>query len=194
MLVAALVWFAFDVEIDPSADRIAIRWAVRCDGGRRGPGIGGGEADVGRGLIDADARKPGFAVECSAVGDGEHEVVLGARGGEAEMHAGPIARAGDRFRLHIERHGSHGERGAGGDGRAVEIADGELVGADPAGEFVGLADGEGDGSGLDASVASGVAGFEAHRHLAIAGDGGIGGGDAAQGGPGGAGAVEGGVE
>ena len=161
VLVAAVVGFAFNVEINPSADRIAIGGTVGGDGGGRGPSF----RRIRGHVVQRYSGEPGFAIEGAAVGDGEHQVVLRAGGGEAEMHAGPIARAGDGFRLHIPRHGRHGEGGASGDGRAVEIADGELVGADPAGELVGFADGERNGGGLNASVAVSWAGFEAHGHL-----------------------------
>jgi hypothetical protein len=93
VLVAALVRVPFDVEVDPSADRITIGRAVGCDGGRRGPRViaNAGWAEVRRRFVQRDARKPGFAIECTAVGDGEHDVIPRARGDEAEMQAGPIA-------------------------------------------------------------------------------------------------------
>src|ERR1700722_17174982 len=44
--------------------------------------------------------------------------------------------------MHVERHGRHGERCAGRDGSAIQIADLEIFGAHPAGEFVALANGQ----------------------------------------------------
>ena len=78
----------------------------------------------------------------------------------------------------VEGHGRHGERGAGGDGRAVGVADGEVLGAHPAGELVALADGEGDGRGADEGVGILPAGFDAQGFGRVVMDGGIGRGGA----------------
>ena len=82
------------------------------------------------------------------------------------------------FGVDVEGHGRHGERGAGGDGRAVGVADGEVFGAHPAGEFVALADGESDGGGANEGVRVLLAGFDAEGLGRVVVDVGIGRGGA----------------
>src|SRR2546429_628087 len=106
MLVAALIRLAFDVQINPATGGIAIRRSKRCYRGASRPVV------FRRSFIDTDARKPGLAVESSAIANSEQNVILRACRGESKMDAGPIVRASDRFRMQIERHGRHGQRGA----------------------------------------------------------------------------------
>ncbi len=168
VLIAALVRLAFHVEVDPSADRVAIGRTISGDSGGSGPWL------RARRLVHRNSGKPRLSGECSAVSDREHDAVLRARGGESQMDLGPIARAGQRFRLDVEWQGRHAERGAGRDGRTVQVADGELVGPDPAREFICFADGERDRRGLNAGIAIRVSRLQAHRHLAFVGDGWVG--------------------
>src|SRR6185312_12723451 len=78
----------------------------------------------------------------------------------------------------VEGHGGHGNGGSGGDGGAIGIADGEVFGADPAGEFVALADGEVDGGGVNEGVRELAAGLDAEGAGGCAMDGGVRGGGA----------------
>ena len=157
-----------------SRRRIAVGGAEGAYGFAGGPGIAGG------GFVERDGIEPGFALEGAAVGDGEEDLVLGAGGGEFEGDAGPGAGAAEGCGVDVEGHGGHGESGAGGDGRAAGIADGEVLGADPAGEFVALADGEGDGGGFDEGVGILAAGLDAEGAGRGAVDGGVGGGGAVE--------------
>ena len=155
MLVAALVRLAFDVQVDPTGGGVAVGGSEGLDGVAGGPGIGDG------GLIERDAFEPCLAFEGAAGGDGEEDGVLRTGGGELEGEAGPRVCAGDGFGVDVEGHRRHRESGAGGDGRAVGVADGEVLGTHPAGEFVALADGEGDRGGANLGVGVLAAGFDA---------------------------------
>ncbi len=176
VLVAALVGLAFDVEINPSSSWIAVGRAKRCHRGTRRPIV------FRRNFIDANARKPSLTVECTTLAGCEQDAVLGASGGEAQMDASPVVRATDGFRSHIERHGCHGKRGADGDGRAIQVAHGELVSSNPASQFVALADGERDGSRSNARIPSRT-GFQAHRLVVLVGHRRVRNGAATQDGP-----------
>ncbi len=168
VLISALVRLAFYVKVDPSAHRIAISGTVSTDSGGSGPWI------CARRIFYRNPGKPRLSSERSAVCDREHDAVLRARRGEPQMDLGPIARAGQRFRLDVEWQGRHAKRGAGGDGRTAQVADGELVGPDPAGEFICFANRECDRRGLNAGIAIRAPRFQAHRHLAFVGDGWVG--------------------
>jgi len=78
----------------------------------------------------------------------------------------------------VERHGGHRERGAGGDGGTVRVADGEVFGADPAGELVAFADGEVEGGGANDGVGVLTAGLDPKGAGGGVVDGGIGRGGA----------------
>src|ERR1035438_6970209 len=78
----------------------------------------------------------------------------------------------------VAGHGGHGEGGAGGDGRTAGVADREVLGAHPGGEFVAFADGERDRDGADEGVGVLSAGLDAEGLRRGVVDGGIGGGGA----------------
>ncbi len=82
VLVAALVGLAFDVEVDPSADRVAIGGAIGVTAAGAGQGSTPGASST------ETPENHAFAVKCSAVGDREHDTVLRTRGGESQMDAG----------------------------------------------------------------------------------------------------------
>ena len=188
VLVAALVRFAFDVKIDPAAVGIAISGAVA------GNGFGDGPGALTRRVVDADALEPGLTFEGAAVANREQDIVLRARGHEADGQAGPILRAADGSGMDIEGHRRHGQCGAGSDGHAVKIADFDAVGAHPAAQLIAFADGERDGGRADTGVlriARRVAGLDAQRLAAVVLDRSVDGGDAVNGGPAVGGTVEG---
>ena len=112
-------------------------------------------------------------MERAAGADREKNLVFGAGGDETQREAGPRLGPRDGRRVHVERHGSHGKRGAAGDGRAVQITDVQALGAHPAADLIPPADGERDGGEANGGVGLGPAGLHAQGFVVVVGHGGI---------------------
>ena len=83
VLVAAIVGFAFDVEVDPAGGGIAVGGAEGLDSFARRPFA------VATHFVEADTCEPRLAVEPAAVADGEQHLILRAAGHEAQAEARP---------------------------------------------------------------------------------------------------------
>ncbi len=176
MLIPSLVRFAFDMQIDPTGLRIAVRWPESLD--RIAIRAGSSRGD----LLDAHGIEPGFAGERPAIARGKRDLILRARGSEAEFQTGPVARARKRFRMHVEGHRGHRDRRPGRDRTAVRIAHPQRFGADPGAELVLFAGPQRYRRGSDVNVAAG-SGIETQCRTPLVHYGGVGLSGSAKGGP-----------
>src|SRR5215469_2263273 len=136
VLIATLVRLAFDVEVDPTGCGIAIGGTEGLNGLTNRPLV------VGRDWVQLYALEPSLPSKCAAAADGEKDLIPLTAGYESERQVRPRLCATERFRVDIEGHRCHGERGAGGNRRAVEVVYLERLGTDPTAQFIALAHGE----------------------------------------------------
>src|ERR1039457_6876512 len=115
VLVSALVRLSFNVEIDPASGWVTVG---------RTKGLHGftGRPLVVRGIFpELNALEPRLATERPTVADGHKDLVASAAGDKAQREVSPRLGTAHGGGVNVERHGRHGERRAGGNGRAVQV-------------------------------------------------------------------------
>src|SRR5215472_5889220 len=107
VLIATLVRLAFDVEVDPTGCGIAIGGTEGLNGLTNRPLV------VGRDWVQLYALEPSLPAKCAAAAHGEKDLISLTAGYKLERYVCKGTGTTERFRVDIEGHRCHGERGAG---------------------------------------------------------------------------------